>query len=57
MNRSDFHQFFGTDAPVILPVIHVLDHEQTAANIDILIENGVSGCFLINHDFGVEQFF
>ena len=55
MNRSEFHQFFGTDTPVILPVIHVLDHEQTAANIDILIDAKVSGSFLINHDFDVEH--
>ncbi len=56
MNRSEFHRFFGTDGPVILPVIHVLDHQQTAANIDILIDSEVPGCFLINHDFDVEQF-
>ena len=56
MNRSEFHQFFGIDTPVILPVIHVLDHEQTAANIDILIDAEVSGSFLINHDFDVDQF-
>ena len=56
MNRAEFHQFFGTYTPVILPVIHVLSHEQTAANIDILIDAEVSGFFLINHDFDLEQF-
>ncbi len=56
MNRSEFHDFFGENAPIILPVIHVIDHDQTASNIDILIDAGVSGCFLINHDFGIEPF-
>ena len=56
MNRSEFHDFFGDNAPIILPVIHVIDHDQTASNIDILIDAGVSGCFLINHDFDVDRF-
>lgn len=38
------------------PVIHVLDVEQTTNNIDIAIDAGVAGIFLINHDFSVEQF-
>ena len=56
MNRSEFHDFFGDSAPIILPVIHVINHDQTASNIDILIDAGVSGCFLINHDFDVDRF-
>ena len=56
MNRSEFHDFFGDNAPIILPVIHVIDHDQTASNIDILIDAGISGCFLINHDFDVDRF-
>jgi len=56
VNRSEFHDFFGDNAPIILPVIHVIDHDQTASNIDILIDAGVSGCFLINHDFDVDRF-
>ena len=56
MNRSEFHDLFGDNGPIILPVIHVLDHDQTASNIDILIDAGVSGCFLINHDFDVDRF-
>ena len=56
MIRTEFHDFFGDNAPVILPVIHVIDHQQTATNIDKLIDAGISGCFLINHDFDVETF-
>ena len=56
VNRSEFHDFFGNNAPIILPVIHVIDHDQTASNIDILIDAGISGCFLINHDFDVDRF-
>ena len=56
MKRSEFHDFFGGNAPVILPVIHVINHDQTASNIDKLIDAGISGCFLINHDFNVARF-
>ncbi|MEL0141657.1 MAG: adenine phosphoribosyltransferase [Alphaproteobacteria bacterium] len=56
MNRTEFHDFFGDNAPIILPVIHVIDHQQTATNIDKLIDAGISGCFLINHDFDVKTF-
>ncbi len=56
MNRTEFHDFFGDNGPVILPVIHVISHDQTARNIDKLIDAGISGCFLINHDFDVNRF-
>ena len=56
MNRSEFHGLFGTTKPIILPVIHVLTHDQTANNVEKLIDSGVGGCFLINHDFGVNNF-
>jgi len=56
MNRADFHQQFDCAGPVVLPVIHVLDLEQTARNIDIALDAGVAGVFLINHDFPVEEF-
>lgn len=56
MNRHDFHQAFDIKGPVVIPVIHVLDEAQTAKNIDIAIDAGVAGVFLINHDFSVEQF-
>ncbi|GIR97564.1 MAG: hypothetical protein CM15mP100_7840 [Alphaproteobacteria bacterium] len=48
--------FFGDNAPIILPVIHVIDHDQTARNIETLIDAGISRCFLINHDFDVDRF-
>ncbi|MGB2187757.1 MAG: adenine phosphoribosyltransferase [Candidatus Puniceispirillaceae bacterium] len=56
MQRADFHNRFDSPGPVILPVIHVLDDASTAANIDRLVDAGIKGCFLINHDFGIEPF-
>ena len=47
---------FDCPGPVVVPVIHVLDVEQTARNIDIALDAGVTGVFLINHDFSVELF-
>lgn len=56
MNRTEFRQLFCCTGPVVTPVIHVLDVEQTARNIDIAIAGGVPGVFLINHDFSVDEF-
>lgn len=56
MNRIDFHKFFKTPGPVVLPVIHVLDSDRTRRNVEILLECGAQGCFLINHDFEPERF-
>lgn len=56
MNRTEFRASFGKRGPVVLPVIHVLETDRTLANIDILTELDAPRCFLINHDFGVEQF-
>ena len=56
MQNSDFHEKFDCSGPVILPVIHVLDEAQAAANIDHVINAGLKGCFLINHDFGIQPF-
>ena len=56
MLRTEFHRKFDAQGPVILPVIHVLDEDQTAANIDHLVDAGLKGCFLINHDFGIDPF-
>ncbi len=47
---------FNTAGPVVTPVIHVLDVAQTSQNIDIAVDAGVAGVFLINHDFAVEPF-
>lgn len=56
MNRTEFRAAFGMQGPVVLPVIHVLETERTLTNIDLLLKEGAPGCFLINHDFDVEQF-
>ena len=56
MSRADFHKDFKSPGPVVLPVIHALDTSRTLKNIDILIDAGAPGCFLINHDFGVDPF-
>ena len=56
MNRTEFRGHFGTRGPVVLPVIHVLDTQRSLANIDVLIDAGAPGCFLINHDFDVDAF-
>ncbi|MCH2554065.1 MAG: adenine phosphoribosyltransferase [SAR116 cluster bacterium] len=56
MQRADFHNIFQCPGPVILPVIHVLDDARTAANIDHIIDAGLKGSFLINHDFGIDAF-
>ena len=56
MKRAEFHDFFESSAPIILPVIHVISKTQAAINIDKLIDAGIKGCFLINHDFDIETF-
>lgn len=56
MQRSEFHHRFDTSGPVILPVIHVVDEALGATNIDHVAEAGLKGCFLINHDFGIDPF-
>ncbi len=56
MLRNEFHKFFKTPGPVVLPVIHVQNTEQTNRNIRVAIEEGAQGVFLINHDFGVDKF-
>ena len=56
MNRHDFHKFFKSPGPVVLPVIHVLDSTQAARNVQIAAAEGAAGVFLINHDFPYPQF-
>ena len=55
MQRNEFHMKFGSQHPIVLPVIHVLNHEQAAQNIDKAIAGGCPGVFLINHDFEKEK--
>lgn len=56
MNRQDFHKLFKSPGPVVLPVIHVLDAEQTERNLRVAIRAGAPGVLLINHDVSVETF-
>ncbi|MCY4320336.1 MAG: adenine phosphoribosyltransferase [Alphaproteobacteria bacterium] len=56
MRLQEFHKFFKTPGPVVLPVVHVRDPAQVDENIRIIVGEGAPGCFLINHDFGVEAF-
>lgn len=56
MNRHDFRKLFKSVGPAVLPVIHVLDTAQAERNVRILAGEGAPGCFLINHDFGVDRF-
>lgn len=56
MNRLEFRKLFNSTGPVILPVIHVLDKRQVERNVQVLLGEGAQGCFLINHDFGIDQF-
>ena len=56
MNRTDFHRLFKVAGPAVTPVIHVTDSAQIQKNIEIVIGEGAQGVFLINHDFGVEEF-
>ena len=52
----EFHKLFKAPGPVVLPVIHALDAGQVNENIRILVGEGAPGCFLINHDFGIDPF-
>ena len=56
MKRTAFHELFHTSGPVVLPVIHVTDAEQTERNMRVCLDGGVGGVFLINHDFGPDRF-
>ncbi len=56
MHRQDIKKYFKCCGPAILPVIHVLDKDQTARNVAIAVREGAPGIFLINHDFGVTEF-
>jgi hypothetical protein len=56
MDRNEFKKFFSVKNSVVLPVIHVLDNEQAETNTRLAIEGGCPGVFLINHDFGVDEF-
>ena len=56
MENFRLKRIFKCSGTVILPVIHVLDFEQTHRNVEIAVHEGASGVFLINHDFGIDEF-
>ena len=57
MNREKFRRSFTEQCRiVVLPVIHVLDNDQAARNVQLAMDGGCPGGFLINHDFPYEQF-
>ena len=56
MTRNEFHRSFKVSGPAVTPVVHVVDDEQIARNLEIIIGEGAQGVFLINHDFGVDEF-
>lgn len=56
MKRSEFHKYFKSVGPVVLPVIHVIDAAQAERNVRIAIGEGAAGVFLINHDFAYPRF-
>ncbi|MEM6488618.1 MAG: BtpA/SgcQ family protein [Pseudomonadota bacterium] len=56
MTGAAMRSLFGVPGPAVLPVIHVQDSQQTRANIAVAVGEGAAGCFLINHDFGIERF-
>ena len=56
MDRHVFHRSFKVGVgPAVLPVVHVLDEQQTSRNVAIAAQEGAQGVFLINHDFHYEQ--
>ena len=55
MLRQDFHALFNSPGPVVMPVIHALNSEQCLRNVQVALEAGVHGVFLINHDFAFSQ--
>ena len=56
MTRLDFRKLFKVVGPAVFPVIHVQDTPQAVRNISVAVTEGAQGAFLINHDFGVEDF-
>lgn len=56
MERSTFKEFFNAKTSVVLPVVHVIDKQQAEVNIQRAMDVGCPGVFLINHDFGVDEF-
>ena len=56
MQKKFLNDPFPSNTPIVIPVIHSLDTKQITRNINVAINAGVKGVFLINHDFGWDQF-
>lgn len=56
MTKPDFPKLLKGQAPLVTPVIHVLDAAQALTNLDAIAKAGCPGAFLINHDFPMEPF-
>jgi predicted TIM-barrel enzyme len=56
MPVTNFRHLLKKPAPLVTPVIHVLDADQALRNLDIAVAAGCPGVFLINHDFPMEPF-
>ena len=56
MLRKEIKACFGSAGAAILPVVHVLDNDQAARNVEIAMAAGAQGVFLINHDFEIDRF-
>ena len=56
MYQSELHSMFSEPGLIVLPVIHVLDTDQACRNIQMAMDGGCKGVFLINHEFEYELF-
>ena len=56
MPNANFRHLLKRSAPLVTPVIYVLDTDQALRNLDIAVAAGCPGVFLINHDFPMEPF-
>lgn len=51
---AEFRSVFR-ERHVVLPVIHVVTSEQALRNVDIAVEAGADGAFLINHEVSADD--
>ncbi len=56
MAKPDLKKLLKGSAPVVTPVVHVLDAAQALTNLQAIAKAGCPGAFLINHDFPMEPF-
>ena len=56
MTKPDFVKLLKGRAPLVTPVIHVLNAAEALSNLEAVAKLGCPGAFLINHDFPIEPF-